>query len=110
MNELADDPYQAFHKVNVEGTLNLAQLAVNLGVRRFVFISSIGVNGNGNETPFQETDNPNPQEPYAKSKLAAELKLFALAKDTGLQVVIISSTAGLWLWRTRQFCQFAALA
>lgn len=89
MNEVAADPYQAFYKVNVEGTLNLAQLAAKLGVRRFIFISSIGVNGNGNETPFQESDNPNSQELYAKSKLAAELKLFVLAKATGMQVVVI---------------------
>lgn len=89
MKEYAADPYQAFHKVNVAGTLNLAQQARQHGVRRFIYLSSIGVNGNHNTDPFLETDKPNPKDPYAKTKLEAELKLFALAKETGLQVVII---------------------
>lgn len=89
MKETGDSPYEEFHKVNVIGTLNLAEQAIKHGVRRFIFISSIGVNGNNNARPFTETDRPNPQGPYAVSKYEAEQKLTALAKETGLQVVII---------------------
>ncbi|ESS71619.1 UDP-glucose 4-epimerase GalE [Methyloglobulus morosus KoM1] len=89
MKETGDSPYEEFHKVNVIGTLNLAQQAVKHGVRRLIFISSIGVNGNNNVRPFTETDRPNPQGPYAVSKYEAEQKLTALAKESGLQVVII---------------------
>jgi nucleoside-diphosphate-sugar epimerase len=84
-NSLAD-----FRKVNVESTLNLARQAVVAGVRRFVFISSIGVNGA--ETfaqPFSASDSPMPQSAYAASKHAAEQGLQALAAETGLEVVII---------------------
>jgi nucleoside-diphosphate-sugar epimerase len=89
MKETADSPYEEFHKVNVIGTLNLAKQAVKHDVRRFIFISSIGVNGSNSARPFLETDRPDPQEPYAVSKYEAEQKLMAVAKETGLQVVII---------------------
>ena len=89
MNELASDPYQEFYKVNVEGTLKLARAAVKKGVRRFIYISSIGVNGNQSAAPFLETDLPNPQGLYALSKFDGEKKLLTLTKETSLQVVII---------------------
>ena len=57
-----------FRKINTELTLNLAKQAVVAGVERFIFLSSIGVNGNQNNQPFLEIDTPNPQEPYAVSK------------------------------------------
>jgi nucleoside-diphosphate-sugar epimerase len=89
MNDTVRDPLEEFDKVNVIGTMNLAKQAAKNGVRRFIFISSIGVNGNCNTRPFLETDIPSPQEPYAVSKYKAEQKLKTLAKETGLQVVII---------------------
>jgi nucleoside-diphosphate-sugar epimerase len=78
-----------FRKINTELTLNLAKQAVTAGVERFVFLSSIGVNGNQNYQPFLEIDTPNPQEPYAISKYEAEQGLLKLAKNSSLEVVII---------------------
>ncbi|MFY0678034.1 MAG: NAD-dependent epimerase/dehydratase family protein [Neptuniibacter sp.] len=79
----------AMYEINVEGTRNLAMKAAELGVRRFIFISSIGVNGNCNSSPFCEEDEPNPIEPYAKSKLEAERSLWEIQSQTGMEVVII---------------------
>jgi len=78
-----------FRKINTELTLDLAKQAVTAGVERFVFLSSIGVNGNQNNQPFLEIDTPNPQEPYALSKYEAEQGLLKLAKNSSLEVVII---------------------
>ena len=78
-----------FRKINTELTLNLAKQAVTAGVKRIVFLSSIGVNGNQNYQPFLETDIPNPQEPYAISKYEAEQGLLKLAENSGLEVVLI---------------------
>lgn len=87
-NEVAD-PLAEYRRVNVEGTLNLARQAATAGVTRFVFISSIGVNGNINTRPFCIDDQPSPAEPYARSKWEAEQGLMALAVETGIEVVII---------------------
>jgi nucleoside-diphosphate-sugar epimerase len=89
MNEVAVDALAEFHKVNVEGTLNLARQAAKCGVQRFIFLSSIGVNGNNNLKPFTDGDTQNPQNPYAVSKYEAEQGLLAIAKETGMEVVII---------------------
>ena len=78
-----------FRKINTELTLNLAKQAVTAGVERFIFLSSIGVNGNQNHLPFLENDISNPQEPYAISKYEAEQGLLKLAKNSSLEVVII---------------------
>jgi nucleoside-diphosphate-sugar epimerase len=58
-------------------------------VKRFLFISSIGVNGNINTRPFTEDDEPNPAEPYALSKWEAEQGLWEIQRETGMEVVII---------------------
>ena len=81
------DPVAEFRRVNVKGTLNLARQAVAAGVRRFVFISSIKVNGESGI--FCERDDPAPQDAYAQSKMEAENGLMALAGSTGMEVVII---------------------
>ena len=78
-----------FRKVNTELTLNLAKQAVTARVERFIFLSSIRVNGNQNTQPFLEIDIPNPQEPYAISKYEAEQGLINLAKNSNLEVVIV---------------------
>lgn len=91
MNEVATDPLAAFRQTNVEGTLRLAHQAITAGVRRFVFISSIKVNGEGRargET-YSADDVPAPVDPYGVSKLEAEQALLALAITTGLEVVIV---------------------
>ena len=67
---------KGFHKINTELTLNLAKQAAMAGVNRFIFLSSIRVNGNKSTKPFLEDDAPNPQEPYAISKHEAEQGLF----------------------------------
>ncbi len=90
MQESSADSLAEIRRVNVEGTLNLARQAALGGVRRFVFVSSIGVNGA--ETylqPFTENDEVAPQSAYALSKFEAELGLQALATETGMEVVII---------------------
>ena len=75
--------------VNVEGTLNLARQAAAAGVQRFIFISTIGVNGNINTKPFTEDDTPNPADQYAQSKWEAEQGLWEIQHETGLELVII---------------------
>ena len=80
-----------FDRVNVTATLELAHQAVAAGVRRFVFLSSIGVNGVQTDIgkPFTEADPPNPHNPYADSKLKAEQGLLLLSEQSGLELVII---------------------
>lgn len=75
--------------VNVEGTLNLARQAASSGVLRFIFLSSIGVNGNINTKPFSEEDLPEPKEIYAQSKWEAEQGLWEIQRDTGMEIVLI---------------------
>jgi len=91
MNDHASDPLAEFRKVNVDGTLNLAWQAAKAGVKRFIFISSVKVNGEHTEMgmPFTELDNPSPQDAYGISKLEAEQGLLKLAQETGMEVVII---------------------
>lgn len=91
MNDSAVEPLAEFRKANVEGTLNLAMQAATAGVRRFVFISSVKVNGERTEIdrPFTENDAANPQDAYGISKYEAEQGLLLIAQQTGMEVVII---------------------
>jgi len=91
MNDTVIDALSEFRRVNVEGTLNLARQAVEAGVQRFIFISSIKVNGEGTLLghPYTAEDQPAPVDPYGISKREAEDALRQLAKDTGIEVVII---------------------
>ncbi len=107
-------PLVEFRRVNVEGTLNLARQAAVAGVRRFVYLSSIKVNGEFTRLgqTFTADDIPAPQDPYSISKYEAEEGLRQLARETGLEVVIIRSplvygpgvkanflSMMRWLWR-----------
>ncbi|NLD01518.1 MAG: NAD-dependent epimerase/dehydratase family protein [Gammaproteobacteria bacterium] len=84
------DPLIEFRKTNVEGALTLAHQALTAGVKRFVFISSIGVNGAGTELqPFTELDASAPHAPYAVSKLEAEVALKELCAGTTMELVIV---------------------
>lgn len=76
-------------EVNVFGTRRLARQAAEAGVHRFVFLSSIGVNGNVSAGPFTETDAPNPWGLYAHSKWEAEQALWEIHRETGIDIVII---------------------
>lgn len=87
--EAEDISLPKYYQTNTEGTLNLAHQAVNAGVSRFVFISSIGVVGNYSTRPLTEQDIPHPMEPYAISKFEAERGLSKIADETEMQVVII---------------------
>lgn len=91
MSDKSADPLAEFRRVNVSGTLNLARQAAAAGVRRFVFVSSVKVNGEATllGQVFTERDAPAPQDPYGQSKHEAELGLRLLADDTGMEVVII---------------------
>jgi nucleoside-diphosphate-sugar epimerase len=90
MNDTSLDPLAEFRKTNVDGTLNLARQAVSAGVKRFVFVSSVKVNGEETTSkPFTAFDEPAPLDPYGQSKLEAEVALMELSRTTGLEVVII---------------------
>ena len=91
MRESAEDPLAEFRRVNTEGTLNLARQAAEAGVRRFIFLSTIGVNGNStlHGKVFAPTDTPSPHDPYSLSKYEAEIGLHSIAQSTGMEVVII---------------------
>lgn len=87
----ANDPLAAYREVNVEGTLRLALQAAEAGVRRFVFISSVKVNGEETRPgmPFTASDRPCPVDPYGLSKAEAEAGLTALAAATGMDFAIV---------------------
>ena len=91
MNDTESDPLEAFRKVNVEGTLGRARQAASLGVRRFVFVSSIKVNGEGTplNQPYFADAIPAPGDPYDISKMEAEQGPREIASATGMEVVII---------------------
>jgi nucleoside-diphosphate-sugar epimerase len=82
-------PLEQFRAVNRDLTLSLAKQAAKNGVKRFIYISSIGVNGVCNEKPFTFSDEPRPVDDYALSKLEAEESLRLLSAESGMEVVII---------------------
>ena len=90
LEETSQDSLAEFRRINVEGTLNLARQAAAAGVRRFVFVSSIGVNGS--ETflrPFSAQDTAAPHSNYAMSKYEAELGLQVIVADSCMDLVIL---------------------
>ena len=91
MNDASSDPLAEFRKANVDGSLTLASLAAQSGVKRFIFISSVKVNGEHTVIgkPFRASDEPAPQDPYGVSKMEAEAGLREIARQTGMEVVII---------------------
>ncbi|MBR9728203.1 UDP-glucose 4-epimerase family protein [Shewanella intestini] len=91
MSDSANNPLQEYRNVNTFGTLNLARQAALSGVKRFVFVSSIKVNGEDttSKKAFKSDDEPSPEDDYGVSKAEAEVGLFKLAKETGMEVVVI---------------------
>lgn len=91
MHDQLSDPLAEFRKVNVDGTLNLARRATAAGIKRFIFISSIKVNGEETASgrPYRVDSLPAPEDAYGVSKLEAEQGLMRLANETGMEVVII---------------------
>lgn len=85
MHETSADPLALFRSINRDGTLNLARQAAAAGVRRFVYVSSIKVNGEAtDQRPFTPEDQPAPSDPYGISKWEAERGLAQVSHETGL--------------------------
>jgi UDP-glucose 4-epimerase len=91
MRDASSDPLTEYRRANVDGTMRLARQAAAAGVRRFIFLSSIKVNGEATAPgrPFTSEDVPAPADPYGISKAEAEAALRALASETGMEVVVI---------------------
>jgi nucleoside-diphosphate-sugar epimerase len=90
MNDCEADPLSAYRSVNVEGTERLARQAVGAGVRRFIYLSSIKVNGElTKERPFSESNTPAPEDAYGISKMLAEEALRRIAEKNSMEVVIV---------------------
>ena len=90
LNDKSKDLLTVFRQVNVDGTIQLAKQAVESGVKRFIFVSSIKVNGEfTDQKPFNVNDRPDPQDPYAISKLEAENALRKISKKSSMEVIII---------------------
>ena len=91
MHDRASDPLEEFRRVNVNATVRLAQHAAASGVKRFVFVSSIKVNGESTRPgrPFTHADLPAPIDPYGISKYEAEQRLTEISRLTGMQLVIV---------------------
>ncbi|MBA2350583.1 MAG: SDR family oxidoreductase [Burkholderiales bacterium] len=92
MSEALVDPLAEFRRINCAGTEQLASAAAKAGVRRFVFISTVKVHGEGGESCFRESDAPAPTDAYAISKWEAEQALLRIAAETALEVVILRPT------------------
>ena len=92
MNDTVTDPLTEFRKVNVDGTLKLARDAACAGVRRFVYISSIKVNGEESAVSYTPDSPASPSDPYGISKWEAEVGLHKIASETGLEVVVVRPT------------------
>ena len=90
MAEFLDDPMAEYRKVNVEGTLRFAEQAASSGVKRFIYLSTIKVNGEQSTgKPFSAEDSVNPLESYAISKWEAEKTLKEIGSESGMEIVII---------------------
>jgi len=89
MKDDAENPVALYRSLNTDATLNIARQAAEAGVKRFVFVSSVKVNGEGRGTAYRETDIATPEDPYATSKWEAEQGLGQIATKTGLEVVIL---------------------
>ena len=87
--EESTEALQAYSRVNTEGTLNLARQAISAGVKRFVFVSTVKVNGEGGNLVYSEDNIPHPTDSYAISKWEAEKALMRISETTGMEVVII---------------------
>lgn len=91
MNETSSDPLEEFRKANVNSTRVLATKAKQYGIRKFIFLSSIKVNGEvtPRDVPYSETDEPKPQDPYGISKYEAEEVLKEISKTGEMEVIVL---------------------
>lgn len=89
LKEKSNKPLEVFRAINTAGTIKLAEDCAAAGVKRFIFISSIGVHGERSIKPFTESDIPQPFEDYAISKLEAEHGVLEVGRQSGMEIVII---------------------
>jgi len=89
MKNSVADLFSEYCKVNVSGSGSLAQAAATCGVKRFIFMSTVKVNGEESAKTYKETDKPAPRDPYAISKLQAEQRLRKIAAESGMELVIL---------------------
>lgn len=90
MSDTDADPLRAYREVNHQGTVNLARQAAAAGVKRFVFVSSVKVNGESTPArPFKASDAASPVDPYGISKYEAENALRELGRETAMEIVIV---------------------
>lgn len=87
--ETNEDPAPLFHAANVELPLRIARIAAHVGVRHFVFVSSIGVMGAARAQPFSADDMPQPRELYARSKWTAEQALQSMCRESSMTLCIV---------------------
>ena len=89
MKDTAPSPTLEYRRANCDTALAVANASASVGVKRFIFVSSIGVNGNRSTVPFKHSDAPKPKELYAISKLEAEINLRTFCANAGLPLVIV---------------------
>lgn len=90
LQEMSKNPIESFRSVNVAGSERLANISVALGVKRFIYVSSISIHGNSTgERAYVEEDEAQPHSPYAVSKWEAELALRRVAQESRLELVIV---------------------
>jgi len=87
--DITIDPIAAYRSVNVAGTEGLIRAAVHKKIRRFIYLSTVKVNGEGKQSPYTEEDKPAPVDPYGVSKYEAEQILYEIANGSGVETVII---------------------
>jgi len=83
------DAETSYDRINIDGSRFVAEQAASAGVRRMIFLSSIKVNGEGGMRTYRATDAPDPRDPYARSKLAAELAIREVCENSGMEWVIV---------------------
>jgi nucleoside-diphosphate-sugar epimerase len=89
LHENHNNPLEIYRLINVEGTAHLARSAAKARVKRFIYLSSVKVNGEGREEPYSERDDPAPEDAYGISKWEAEQILHSISAETGMEVVIL---------------------
>lgn len=89
LGESEPDAISAYRRVNVAGTKKMAQSAAAMGVRRFIYVSTVKVNGNGRPAAYSEHDRPMPADPYGISKYEAEQVLQEISESTDLECVVL---------------------
>lgn len=90
MNDLNENPLAVFREINVKATVNLAREAKSAGVKRFIYVSSIKVNGEETkDIAYTASDVPSPQDPYGISKMEAEVELMKLHEENIFEIIIL---------------------